>query len=89
MVKAINQRIANTDIFVFGYEPSSQIFTYSRPFTQKEAEDLAGATNQDIKVQYGNAKGLKSGLGARDGSLVNMNTLKGIIANINKTVNYL
>jgi len=81
MIKAINQRIANTDIFVFGYNPQTQTFTYSRPFTAEEAEVSAKETNQAIASHYGNANGLRGGLQARNGELINMSTLKGIAAN--------
>jgi len=81
MVKAINKRIANTDIFVLSYNPKSKLYTYSRPFTQPEAESLATATNAVLASQYENTRGLKGGLQAVSGELVNMSTLKGIVAN--------
>lgn len=81
MAKAINERIANTDIFVLSYDSKSKLYTYSRPFTQPEAESLATATNEAIASQYGNARGLEGGLRAVSGELVNMSTLKGIVAN--------
>ena len=80
-VKPVNRKIANTDIFVFGYAPDTDTFTYSRPFSQEEAEGLAKATNTAIETQYKGATGLRQGLTARDCSLINMSTLKGIVAN--------
>ncbi len=79
--KTINQRITNTEIFVFNYDSKTKLYTYSRPFSAEEAELVAKETNQDIKSQYDNAKGLKEGLSAREGELFNMSALKGIVAN--------
>ena len=81
MEKTINQRIADTGIFVFSYNPQTQLFTYSRPFTVEEAKLVADETNQVIASQYGNTNGLRGGLQARNNELINMNTLKGILAN--------
>jgi len=82
MAKAINQRVNNTDIFVFGYNPQTNLVTYSRPFNAKEAESLAEGTNQVIASQYADVTGLRKGLSAnKDGELYNMSTLKGIVAN--------
>lgn len=81
MEKTINQRIADTGIFVFGYNPQTLLFTYSRPFTIEEAKLVADETNQVIASQYGNARGLRDGLQARNNELINMSTLKGILAN--------
>ncbi len=80
-MKQINQRIAETGIFVFSYDPQTRKFTYSRPFTTKEAKDLAEQTNATINSQYKGVKGLRKGLAAKNGKLVNMSTLKGIVAN--------
>lgn len=81
-MKQINQRIASTDIFVFGYNPTTQNFTYSRPFTADEAKSLAERTNVAIDSQYSGTAGLRQGLAANDnGELTNMSTLKGIVAN--------
>lgn len=82
MEKVINQRIANTDIFVFGYNPETKLFAYSRPFTADEANVLAKETNQIIQSQYKGVNGLRGELIANDnGELTNMCTLKGIVAN--------
>jgi len=81
MTKEINQRIENTDIFVFGYNPETKLFAYSRPFYADEANILAKETNQVIKSQYKGITGLRGGLVANNGELINMSTLKGIVAN--------
>ena len=81
MEKAINKRIANTDIFIFNYNPENGIYTYSKPFTKTEAQMMADETNRTINSQYGDAKGLRRGLRAIGGGLANMSTLKGIVAN--------
>jgi len=81
MEVAKNHRINGTDIFVFSYNPDKELYTYSRPFNAKEAEALATGTNEAIK-QYGKVSGLRQGLTANSsGELVNMSTLKGIVAN--------
>lgn len=81
MEKTINKRIANTDIFILNYNPESGIYTYSKPFTQEEAQTLADETNKTIGSQYQGAKGLRQGLRVIGGELANMSTLKGIVAN--------
>ena len=80
MFKPINQRVADTDIFVFGFSPETASFSYSRQFTPEEAESLSQATNQAIKG-YNGARGLRQGLTVIGGELANMSTLKGIVAN--------
>ena len=80
-IKPINKRIENTGIFVFDYNSITETFTYSRPFSLEEAESLAEMTNSAIENQYEGAKGLVQGLTARGGSLINMSTLRGIVAN--------
>lgn len=77
-----NHRVEGTNIFVFSYNPDKKLYTYSRPFSAREAEDLAKATNNFISNQYNELNGLKGGLNANaGGELVNMSTLKGIVAN--------
>ena len=81
MIKKINQWVKNTEILVFGYNPKTQLFTYSRPFTVDEAESLANETNRTINSQYKDAKGLTGGLQTIGTELINISTLKGIIVN--------
>lgn len=70
MKKAINQRIANTDLYVFSRDPASGLFTYSRPITADEGRTVA----DQVKIN--------GGLGVtNEGVLYNMSTLKGIVAN--------
>jgi hypothetical protein len=81
MEVAKNHRIEGTEIFVFSQNSDNGLYTYSRPFNVKEAEVLATGTNDAIK-QYGDVSGLRQGLTSNsNGELVNMNTLKGIVAN--------
>ncbi|MBU0977826.1 MAG: hypothetical protein KKD18_05400 [Nanoarchaeota archaeon] len=70
MAKTINQRIANTNLYVFSRDPAAGLFTYSRPITPDEGRDVAGQIT------------INGGLGAtNEGVLYNMSTLKGIVAN--------
>ncbi|MEK6825463.1 MAG: hypothetical protein AABY00_01620 [Nanoarchaeota archaeon] len=82
-IKTINQRITNTDIFIFNYNPQTSLYTYSRPFTIEEATSLAVETNNIITSRYKDAKGLKGGITVNSDTaeLTNMSTLKGIVAN--------
>lgn len=82
MIKTINQRITNTDLFVFNYNPTTGIYTYSRPLSKAEATALAEQTNRLIETEYNGVSGLKVGLAANDaGEIYNMSALKGIVAN--------
>jgi len=70
MAKTINQRIANTKLYVFSRDPATGLFTYSRPITSDEGRDVARqiTINGGLKV-------------TDEGVLYNMSTLKGIVAN--------
>ncbi len=77
----INRQIEETTIYVFGKNPDGSLI-YSRPFTTEEVNAVAGSVNHVIKTEYGNADGLRQGIGvAKDNALYNMNTFKGILAN--------
>lgn len=70
MTNVINQRIANTNLYVFSRNPATGLFTYSRPITPDEGRDVARQVT------------INSGLGVTEqGVLYNMSTLKGIVAN--------
>ena len=70
MGKAINQRIANTNLYVFSGDSATGSFTYSRPITLDEGRETARQVTID------------GGLGVtKNGVLYNMSTLKGIDAN--------
>ncbi len=80
--KAINQRIEGTNLYVFSQDKKTGLVTYSRPLLVDEAQAVATAVNQRIKTEYENARGLGNGLQVTEnGSLYNMSTLKGILAN--------
>jgi len=84
-LKEINQRVDGTDIFVFNYNPETKLYTYSRPFNVDEVNDLARESNQVIASQYSNTNQLVWGNGLEaykhTGELINMSTLKAIVAN--------
>lgn len=70
MIKLINQRIANTELYVFSKDPATGLFTYSRLMTPEEGKEVARQVT------------INRGLGVTDaGVLYNMSTLKGIAAN--------
>ena len=70
MAKMINQRIANTNLYVFSRDSDTGLFTYSRPITLDEGKEVAGQVT------------INKGLGVTEtGVLYNMSTLKGIDAN--------
>ena len=79
----INERVSETDIYVFGKNPETGLFTYSRPIYTEEASVVAEAVNKAIKEDYNNARGFRGGLAVdtKTGALYNMNAFKGISAN--------
>lgn len=79
----INQRINETDIYVFSRNSETGLFTYSRPLLIDEANPIAEAVNISIQKEYADAQGLRQGLSIdkKTGALYNMNTFKGILAN--------
>ncbi len=79
--KIINERIEETDFYVFSKNTETGLLTYSKPFELEESQAVAKAVNKAIKEKYGNARGLREGLSVdeKKASLYNMNTFKGIL----------
>ncbi len=70
MTKMINQRIANTNLYIFSRDSDSGLFAYSRPISEDEGNYVAGQVT------------INEGLGvAENGALYNISALKGIDAN--------
>ncbi|MEK6848840.1 MAG: hypothetical protein AABX65_04375, partial [Nanoarchaeota archaeon] len=65
----------------FSKNSKTGLFTYSRPFTLEESQEVAFAVNKAIKEKYENAHGLREGLSVDENTyaLYNMNTFKGIL----------
>lgn len=80
--KTINQKIDGTNLYIFSKDAETGLFTYSRPLLIDESRQVAESVNRVIETDYRGVSGLRQGLKvAENGSLYNMNTLKGILAN--------
>lgn len=81
----INQRIANTDLFVFSKDSETGLYTYSRSFLDKrEVEDLVIEANYKIDTEYGKADcfrfgGLRVDLNKND--IYGLCIFRGIVVN--------